>query len=333
MRVRKRRLVTQNLFWQHRRCLVAGGFGLIGAALVRRLHTLGAKVSVIDAELAESGANRAQLHDLENAITITVGDVADQNQLARLLPGQQVIFNVIGMPGHLESLQNATDDLAANALAPIALLHGHVAFCPDATLVFASSRQVYGRPRYLPVDENHRLEPLDLNAVHRLTAELYYRRFAELRNLPIRILRLGNTIGPGMRRTDSRQSFLGAWIAALERGQAFEVWGGEQERELLDVEDAVDALLLAGSCAVPNGAVYNIAGDTPITLKNLAALVVENYGGGSFICKEMPADSAQIEIGSFRTSIARARTELGWYPRTNLQTTLRRALRMQNAEL
>jgi UDP-glucose 4-epimerase len=298
--------MNKDLFWRHRRCLVAGGFGLIGARVVRRLHALGAEVTVIDAQLAESGANRAQLHDLENTIAITVADVADRVHLARLLPGKQVIFNVIGMPGHLESLQNAADDLAANALAPIALLSGYAEFCPAATLVFASSRQVYGRPRYLPVDENHRLEPLDLNAVHRLTAELYHRRFAELRNLPIRILRFGNTIGPRMRRIDGRQSFLGAWIAALERGEDFEVWGGEQERELLDVEDAVDALLLAGSRTVPNGAVYNIAGDTPITLRNLADQVVENYGGGSFICKEMPADSEQIEIGSFRTSIARA---------------------------
>ncbi len=319
--------MNDDSYWRLRRCLVAGGFGLIGAALARRLHSLGAEVSIIDAELAESGANRAQLHDLEDAIAITVADVADRAQLARLLPGQQVVFNVIGMPGHLESLQNAAQDLAANALAPIALLNAYVDLCPSATLVFASSRQVYGRPRYLPVDENHRLDPLDINAVHRLTAELYYRRFAELRNLPIRILRFGNTIGPNMRRFDGRQSFLGAWIAALERGQVFEVWGGEQERELLDVEDAVDALLLAGSCAVPNGAVFNIAGDTPITLKNLAAKVREIYGSGSFICRNMPADSAQIEIGSFRTSIARAHAELGWQPRTDLVTTLQRALR------
>jgi UDP-glucose 4-epimerase len=325
--------MNKDLFWRHRRCLVAGGFGLIGARVVRRLHALGAEVTVIDAQLAESGANRAQLHDLENTIAITVADVADRVHLARLLPGKQVIFNVIGMPGHLESLQNAADDLAANALAPIALLRGYAEFCPAATLVFASSRQVYGRPRYLPVDENHRLEPLDLNAVHRLTAELYHRRFAELRNLPIRILRFGNTIGPRMRRIDGRQSFLGAWIAALERGEDFEVWGGEQERELLDVEDAVDALLLAGSRTVPNGAVYNIAGDTPITLRNLADQVVENYGGGSFICKEMPADSEQIEIGSFRTSIARARIELGWQPRTSLGMMLQRALCIQKAEL
>ncbi len=319
-------MMIRDLFWPRRRCLVAGGFGLIGAALVRRLHILGAQVSVIDAQIVKSGANRTQLHDLESAVAITVADVADRTQLARLLPGQQVIFNVLGMPGHLESLQNAADDLAANALAPIALLNGYVELCPSAAMVFTSTRQVYGRPHYLPVDEAHRLDPLDLNAVHRLMAEMYHRRFAEQRNLPIRILRLGNTIGPGMRRFDGRQSFIGAWIAALERDEVFEVWGGEQERELLDVEDAVDALLLAASAAVPNGAVYNIAGDTPITLKNLAAQVIEIYGSGRFECRDMPADSAHIEIGSFRTSIARAHAELGWQPRTGLRMTLQRAL-------
>ncbi len=318
--------MIDDLFWFRRRCLVAGGFGLIGAALVRRLHASGAEVTVIDADLAGSGADRSQLHDLENDIAITVADVSERNQLARLLPGQQVVFNVIGLPGHLESLQNAADDLAANALGPIALLNSYVEFCASGTLVFASSRQVYGRPRYLPVDENHRLEPLDLNSVHRLMAELYHRRYAALLNLPIRILRLGNTIGPGMQRVGSRQSFLGAWISALERMEVFEVWGGEQEREFLDVEDAVDAMLSAGRLTLPNGAIYNIAGDTPITLKNLAAQVVEIYGGGSFICRDMPLDSANIEIGSFLTSIERARVELGWQPCINLITTLQRAL-------
>jgi UDP-glucose 4-epimerase len=313
--------------WQKRRCLVAGGFGLIGAALVRALHALGADVCVVDANLDDSGANAAQLADIASDLAIHQIDVRDQERMAQLIRGQQAVFSLVGLPGHLASFANANVDLNNNLLAPIALLESYASLAPEVPLVFASSRQVYGRPLRLPVDETHPCEPLDINAVHRLTAELYHRRFAQLRNLPIRILRLGNIIGPGLRRSDGRQSFLGAWIAALEAAKPFEVWDGSQEREILDVDDAVAAFLLACAPQIPCGRIYNIAGDTPITLLALARRVVALFGRGEFSSREMSAESLTIEIGSFRTNIARAKAELGWVPRVDLNSTLSRALK------
>jgi UDP-glucose 4-epimerase len=317
-------------YWHDKRCLVAGGLGCIGSALTQALLDAGAEVDVIDPAVEQPDATA--LFAQQRKLHIHHCDVRTPALLAQLLPQQQHIFNLIGQAGHLHSLQHPNADLDANFLAPIALLQAAHKYAPRVVHVLASSRQVYGRPRYLPVDELHPCAPIDLNAVHRLASEQHYQIYAQSHDMPIRILRFGNVLSTTLLVRDARHSFLAAWLAALRAGRPFEVWGGEQERELLDVSDAVSALLCAAQAQCSPGRIFNISGAEPISLLALADRLIGIAREGSYCVKAMPPQAGQIELGSFRTNIARARREIDWQPSIALEEILQRIVRARNQQ-
>ena len=127
-------------------------------------------------------------------------------------------------------------------------------------MVFASTRQLYGRPRYLPVDEEHPLAPVDVNGINKLAGEWYHLVYEDVYGIPVSVLRLTNTFGPRMRVKDARQTFLGWWLRLLLTGQELTIFGdGQQRRDFSYVDDAVDAFLLAGFRDEAVGEVFNLA--------------------------------------------------------------------------
>jgi nucleoside-diphosphate-sugar epimerase len=200
-------------------------------------------------------------------------------------------------------------------------------------IVFASTRQIYGKPDYLPVDERHPLRPVDINGVNKLAGEWYHLLYNSVYGVRTTILRLTNTIGPGMRVKDARQTFVGVWVRALVEGRPFEVWGGEQLRDLNDVDDVVSACLLAATKDEANGRVFNLGGKDIVSLTRLAELLVAANGGGSFVTKEFPAERKKIDIGDFYADAGLIRSTIGWEPAIPLADTLTRTLRYYRQHL
>lgn len=306
--------------------LITGGFGLIGSALARRLVAAGADVRVFDNLDPDSGANRANLEELDGRFEAVIADLRDADAVRRALAGREVLFNLAGQTSHLGSMEAPIEDLDVNTRAQLALLEAVRAVNPGLRIVFASTRQIYGKPDYLPVDERHPLRPVDVNGVNKIAGETFHMLYHRVHGLRTTALRLTNTYGPGMRIRDARQTFVGVWLRAILEGRAFELWGGEQKRDFTYVEDAADAFLLAAATTATEGGVYNIGGDGALTLKELAQALVAAHGGGQFVVKEFPPERKAIDIGDYWTDDSLFRRITGWRPRIGIRPGLEKSL-------
>jgi UDP-glucose 4-epimerase len=309
------------------RVLITGGLGFIGSTLARELVEAGADVVLIDSLVPEYGGNLHNVHGLEDRLRVNISDVRDEHSMRTLVQGRDVIFNLAGQTSHLDSMTDPYTDLEINCRSQLSILEAVRHHNPDAKIVFASTRQIYGRPQYLPVDERHPIAPVDVNGINKAAGEWYHLLYGEIYDLRVSVLRLTNTYGPRMRVRDARQTFLGWWLHQILNGEELVIFGdGEQRRDFNYVDDAVHAFLLAASREEANGRVYNLGDAPPIGLRDLAELLVRANGEGSYRLVPFPADRKAIDIGDYYADFDAIREELGWVPSTPLEEGLGRTL-------
>jgi nucleoside-diphosphate-sugar epimerase len=217
-------------------------------------------------------------------------------------------------------------DLDINARAQLALLETVRAVNPALRIVYASTRQIYGKPDYLPVDERHPLRPVDVNGIDKLAGEAFHLLYHRVHGLRTTALRLTNTYGPGMRIRDARQTFVGVWLRAVLEGRPFELWGGGQKRDFTYVEDAAAAFLSAAATPATEGGVYNIGGEGALTLEQVAQALVAANGGGSFVAREFPPERKAIDIGDYSADDTTFKRATGWRPRVGIRAGLEKSL-------
>jgi len=313
-------------FWLESDVAVTGGAGFIGSTLAMKLATLGAKVTVIDSLIPEYGGNLVNLRGYEDRLKINLSDIRDPYSLKALLRGKTHIFNLAGQTSHMDSMHKPSVDLEINCQAQLSMLEICKEVSPECKIVFASTRQLYGRPKYLPVDESHPIAPVDINGIHKLAAEMYHQLYSEIYDLSCVVLRLTNTIGPRMRIADARQTFLGVWIKNLLIGKPIQVWGGQQLRDFNDVDDVVDALLRAGCAKHTLKGPYNLGSHEKISLLELAQKMVGFYGSGSIEIMEYPEERKKIDIGDYYSCFDKFKMATAWHPQITLDQTLQRTL-------
>jgi UDP-glucose 4-epimerase len=306
--------------------VITGGMGFIGSALARRLVMLGAEVLLVDSMIPEYGANRANIADLRDRVAVKIADIRGGSVLRHHLADQDYLFNLAAQTSHLDSMAAPADDLAINCTALLELLEACRTINPGIVIVHAGTRQIYGRPHYLPVDEQHPLRPVDVNGVNKMAGEAYHLLFHDVYGIRSRSLRLTNIYGPGMRIKDARQTFLGIWFRRVIEGEPFEVWGGEQRRDLLYVDDAAEAFLCAALTSEAEGLALNVGGGEPCSLKALAQSIITANSGGNYEIREFPPERKRIDIGDFVTDDRQFRTLSGWCPRISLSDGIARSL-------
>jgi UDP-glucose 4-epimerase len=308
------------------RVLITGGLGFIGSNLARRLVALGSDVTVVDSLIPDYGGNLYNVEGIRDRIQVNVSDVRDTHSLRHLVLNKQFLFNLAGQTSHLDSMTNPMPDLEINCQAQLSILETCRAHNPKIKVVFASTRQIYGRPMQLPVPETHPLNPVDVNGINKIAGESYHLLYNDVYAIPATALRLTNTIGPRMRVKDARQTFVGIWVRQLLEGKPISVWGGKQLRDFTDVEDAVDAFLMVAASPATNGQVYNLGGSEVVDLVALAKLMVEVNGSGSYEIKEFPADRRAIDVGDYYADFSKIRGQLGWEPKKSLRETIETTL-------
>jgi UDP-glucose 4-epimerase len=313
--------------YRGRRVLVTGGLGFIGSNLAHRLVELGAEVVLVDSLIPEYGGNPANIVGIEDAVRVNVSDVRDERSLRSLVRGQEVLFNLAGQTSHVDSLHDPFTDLDINCRSQLSILETCRRENPEVKVVFASTRQLYGRPRYLPVDEEHPVVPVDPNGVNKAAGEGYHLVYGQVYGLRSTILRLTNTYGPRMRVKDDRQTFLGTWLRLVVEGEELLIFGdGTQRRDFTYVDDAVEAFLLAGAKAEADGEIFNLGGDPPMSLAELAELLVEIAGAGSHRLVPFPEERRSIDIGDYFADDAKIRGRLGWEPTVPMREGLARSV-------
>jgi len=314
------------------RVLVTGGLGFIGSNLVRSLVHQGAHVTAIDNLNPQYGGNRFNVADVAQQLSLHVADICDPAVIPSLLEGRHYLFNLAAQTSHLGSMQEPYLDLQINAQAQLAIVEACRQVNPGIKIVYASTRQLYGKPRYLPVDEDHPIRPVDVNGISKLAGEQFHLLYHDVYGIRATVLRLTNTYGPGMRIKDARQTFVGFWVRRLLEKKSIPVYGdGMQLRDFTYVDDCVDALLRAGLSEEANGRVFNLGSRDHINLRDLAELLIGLGYGGEVEMVPFPPERKVIDMGDYYSDPAAFVAACGWAPAVTLEEGLRRTLEYYRA--
>jgi UDP-glucose 4-epimerase len=314
-------------FYDGRRVMITGGLGFIGSNLARQLVSLGAHVLLVDSLISEYGGNLFNIDGLEDRLRVNVADVRQQSTMNYLVRGQDVIFNLAGQVSHIDSMQDPYTDLEINCRSQLSILEACRRYNPGVKVVFAGTRQVYGRPDTLPVSEDQLVRPTDVNGINKAAGEYYHLVYNNVFGVRACSLRLTNVYGPRQLLKHNRQGFI-AWFIrlAIEDGE-IQIYGdGRQLRDFVYVDDAADAFLRAGATDTCNGQVFNVGGMEPISLGDLVDLLIATAKSGRRRFVEWPPEKKVIDIGDFYADSTRIRETLGWEPRIALREGLMRTL-------
>jgi UDP-glucose 4-epimerase len=321
-----------------RRCLVTGGLGFIGSNLALTLVDLGAEVTVVDACMARHGANPHNLDrdhgSAPDGLVVIEADIADDEHplLCRAVAEADVVFNLAGQVSHLDSMNDPLFDLQVNTTSHFTFLEFLRRENPDAVVVYTSTRQVFGKPHYLPVDENHPVSPVDVNGITKYATEQLHLLYDEIYGLRSVVVRLTNVFGPRQRLRDDFQGFLPIFVRRALRDETISVFGdGSQQRDCLHVDDVVECLLLAAVTSDASGEVYNIGNEERLTLRFIAEAVVRAAGSGRVEFTPWPADRDAIDIGSYFGDSSKAKRMLGWEPRTGFEDGIEQTIAFYRA--
>ena len=313
--------------FSNKNVIISGGLGFIGSNLAIKLVGCGAIVTIIDSLIPEYGGNLWNIEPVRDMVKINISDVRDEHSIQHLIQGQDYFFNLAGQTSHLDSMHNPFTDLEINSKAQLSILEACKKYNPGIRIIFASTRQLYGKPQYLPVDEKHPLFPVDVNGINKLSGEWYHIVYNNVYDIKTSILRLTNTYGPRMRIKDARQTFLGTWIQKLIENQPITIYGdGSQIRDYNYIDDVVDAFLTVAASDQWNGSIFNLGNDQPISLLTTAELMIEENHGGNYIFKSFPTDLKKIDIGDFYSDFSKIKNLLGWSPKVKIRDGMKETL-------
>ena len=304
--------------------LITGGAGFIGLNLAIKLVELEAYVTVIDSLIPEYGGNLFNLDPIKDKVKLNISDVRDEHSMKYLIKEHDYLFNLAGQTSHIDSMNNPYADLEINARSQLSILEACRRYNPEIKIVFASTRQIYGKPQYLPVDEKHPLYPVDVNGINKMAGEWYHLLYYDVYKIRSVVLRLTNTYGPRMRVKDARQTFLGIWIKNVIEGNKILVFGdGKQIRDFNYVDDVVNAILLSAQSEDADGMIFNLGADDPINLEDTAKLMIEISHNANYELVPFPAERKAIDIGDYYADYRKIRSKLGWQPKISLKDGLK----------
>jgi UDP-glucose 4-epimerase len=319
-------------YYRGRRVLVTGGLGFIGSNLARQLVDLGADVLLVDAMIPEYGGNLFNIAGIEDRVRVNIGDVRNESTMDVLVRDREIIFNLAGQVSHIDSMRDPYTDLEINCRAQLSMLEACRKFNPSVRVVFAGTRQVYGKPERLPVDETHLVRPIDVNGVNKAAGEYYHLLYNNAFGVRACSLRLTNVYGPRQLIKHNRQGFIGWFIRLAIEDREIQIFGdGSQLRDFVYVDDAARAFLVAGACDACDGGVFNVGGTEPIAHSDLVRVLIDVAGTGRVTYVPWPPEKKQIDIGSFYSDSSKFMATSGWAPQVKLREGFERTIAFYRA--
>jgi len=312
--------------WAGQKILITGGLGFIGSNLALNLVDSGAKVTIIDKLDENYGGNPFNIQNIKDKTEVYLADLNEKDVIEKLVRDKNTIFNLAGSVSHTDSMKNPLADAQCNFTSHITLLEACREFGDKAKMVFASTRQIYGRSKYLPIDEMHVVEPADINGINKLACEKLHMLYNKIYGMDVCSLRLTNTFGPRQLMKHGRQGFIPWFIRQAIDNQKIKIFGtGEQKRDINYVSDVVDAFLLAAEKKVSFGKIYNLGGEIT-SLLNFTKMLVETAKSGSFELVPFPEERAKIDVGDAYSDYSKIKNDLGWQPQVSIEQGLRETI-------
>ena len=317
-------------YYKNKKVLITGGLGFIGSNMAIKLSELGAIVTILDSMIEDYGGNLFNIKPVAGKVHVNISDMRDKYGISYLVRDKDIIFNLAGQVSHIDSMMDPYTDLEINCISQLSLLEAVRKHNSNVKVIFASTRQIYGRPQYLPVDEKHPVYPVDVNGINTTAGEWYHTLYYNVYDVKTVVLRLTNTFGPRQLMKHNRQGFIPWFIRLLIDGETIKIFGdGGQKRDINYVDDVVNALLLAGESEKAIGQVYNLGGK-PVSLLELTELMISVNGEGRFNVTPFPPERKKIDIGDYYGDYSKIKSELGWKPEVELDDALRRTFRYYN---
>ena len=314
--------------------LITGGLGFIGSNLAENLVKYGSYVTCVDSLIPEYGGNTYNVSEIKSKIDINIADIRDQFSMNHIVKDKDIIFNLAGQTSHLDSMEDPLTDLDINCRSQITILEACKNYNPNVKIVFASTRQIYGKPLYLPVDENHPIQPIDVNGINKFAGESYHILYHNVYGINSTVLRLTNTFGQKMRIKDSKQTFLGIWLRNVLENKPICIYGdGNQLRDLNYIDDVVNALLMVAIYSKSNGKVYNLGSKEIISLNDLAEKLTQANGSGVIEKKQFPKKLKKIDIGNYYSNFDKITKEINWKPKFSINEGLLNTLNYYRSNL
>lgn len=325
--IRHRKKSEVESFYNSKNILITGGLGFIGSNLARRLIGLGARLTLVDSMIPEYGGNLFNIKGIEGSVDLNFSDVRDEHSMNFLVRNKDIIFNLAGQVSHIDSMRDPYTDLEINAKSQLSLLEACRKYNPNINIVFASTRQIYGKPEYLPVDEQHPLRPTDINGVNKMAGEWYHILYNNIHGIKTVCLRMTNTYGPRLLMKHNRQGFIGWFVRRLIEGKEIEIYGnGKQLRDLNYIDDALEALLIAGCDGSLSGQIFNLGNSPPISLEEIAKLLIKISGSGSYRFTLFIKELKKIDIGHYYSSYEKFKNATGWEPQVSYEEGFRKMI-------
>lgn len=308
-----------------KRVMITGGLGFIGSNLAHKLVELGAQVTIVDSLIPGYGGDFYNIRDIEDKLRVNIADVRDMHSQRYLVQGQDFLFNLAGQISHIDSMTDPFTDLDINVRAQLAIVESCRHYNPQARIVHAATRQQYGRPMRLPVDEKHLVQPIDVNGINKAAGEMYFMVYTQNYDLRATSLRLTNIYGPRQLLAHNRQGFIAWFMRKVLLDEEIQIFGtGKQLRDMLYVDDAVNAFLMVAAQDAAIGEIYNVGGPRPVSLIEIVETLIRIVGRGSYRIVPFPADRENIDIGDFYADIGKIKGEIGWTPLVDLEEGLTR---------
>lgn len=312
--------------FEHKKVLITGGLGFIGSNLAIRLVRLGAIVEIYDALIPNMGGNMFNIEPIKKQARLTLGDLRDEEKIAKAVKTKDYIFNLAGTLSHIDSMENPFLDLDINCRSQLQLLEACRKYNRKVKIVYAGTRNQYGKAKYLPVDEDHPLEPTDINGVNAIAGENYHLMYSKVYGIRVVSLRMTNTFGPRHQMQHSRQGVLNWFVRLLMDKKTVGLMGsGKQIRDVNYIDDVVDAFVLAGISKTADGKVYNLGG-SPLSLAEFVEKVIKALGFGKWKSMKFPNSRKMIEVGDYIADISKIKKELLWEPKISVEEGIKRTI-------
>lgn len=318
--------ISKHDFYRNKKVLITGGLGFIGSTLAMELVKYGSRVTIIDSLISDYGGNLFNIHGYEDKIKVNISDVRDRYSMNYLIQGNDLLFNLAGTLSHVDSMRDPYTDLEINVTSQVSILEACRNFNPGIKILYAGTRNQYGKAKYLPVDEKHPQEPTDVNGINCIAGESYHLLYNEVYGVKACSLRLTNTFGPRHQMKHPRQGVLNWFLRQLVDGEEVQLFGtGNQIRDVNYIDDVVDAFLLAGASDKVWGEVFNLGG-TPVSLNKFVEEAIKINEKGTFSTVKFPEDRKKIEIGDYVADYSKITKAIGWRPKTKLADGIEKTL-------
>lgn len=307
--------------FKNKSILITGGLGFIGSNLAIKLVKDGAKVEIYDALVKNFGGNLFNIRPVKKDVKITIADLREETSVYKSVKNKDLIFNLAGNLSHVDSMANPLMDLDINCRAQLCLLEACRKINPTVKIIFAGTRNQYGKALYLPVDEKHIQEPTDINGINSIAAEKYHFLYFKVYGVRGASLRMSNTFGPRHQMKHPRQGVLNWFIRQILDGEKIMLYGdGSQIRDINYVSEVIDALIMLAKSRGQWGEAFNLGGHPMSLLEFVKQATAVTGGGYKFL--RFPPERKAIEIGNYVADIKKIKERTGWEPSVSVEDSL-----------